>query len=103
MTLCLFHGTNKTYTDCCTDSSIKVCNYLMVMFFCCFILYAGIFIYIMNKKQWMKEQGLYVQIFTFQMCVLLLRGLYYSHYGRVENQSLNMYMALRTAPIICSL
>ena len=50
MTLCLFHGTNKTYTDCCTDSSIKVCNYLMVMFFCCFILYAGIFIYIMNKK-----------------------------------------------------
>jgi hypothetical protein len=44
-----------------------------------------------------------VQIFTFQMCVLLLRGLYYSHYGRVENQSLNMYMALRTAPIICSL
>jgi hypothetical protein len=50
MTLCLFQGTNKTYTDCCTDSSIKVCNYLMVMFFCCFILYAGVFIYIMNKK-----------------------------------------------------
>ncbi len=50
MTTCLFQGTTKIYTDCCTDSSIKVCNYLMVMFFCCFILYAGIFIYIMNKK-----------------------------------------------------
>ena len=50
MTMCLFPGTIKTYTDCCTDSSMKVCNYLMVLFFCCFIIYAGIFIYIMNKK-----------------------------------------------------
>ncbi len=68
---CLFKGTLNTYVDCCTDSSIKVCNYLMVMFFACFIVYLGTFIYIMNKKNWIKDQGLYVNVFTFQMCVLL--------------------------------
>ncbi len=63
--MCLFPGTEGVYTDCCTDSSLKVCTYIMVMFFACFIIYAGIFIYIMNKKQWIKEQGLYVNVFGF--------------------------------------
>jgi len=48
--MCLFHNTISVYTDCCTESSMGVCNYLMMMFFACFIIYAGIFIYIMNKK-----------------------------------------------------
>jgi hypothetical protein len=33
----------------------------------------------------------------------LVRGIYYSYYGRTTNQSLNWYMALRTAPLICSI
>jgi hypothetical protein len=76
---------------------------LTIMFFACFLIYACIFVYIMNKKTWLKEQGMYINVFSFQMCVLLLRGIYYSYYGRTTNQSLNWYMALRTAPLICSI
>lgn len=70
----------------------------------------------MNKKTWLKEQGMYINVFSFQMCVLLrkqifgvhnitflVRGIYYSYYGRHTNNSLNWYMALRTAPLICSI
>ncbi len=115
-TMCLFHNTIQVYTDCCTKSSIGVCNMLTIMFFACFIVYACIFIYIMNKKTWLKEQGMYINVFSFQMCVLLrkqfngdhnitslVRGIYYSYYGRHTNNNLNWYMALRTAPLICSI
>ena len=63
--MCLFHGTEHTYTDCCTDSSISVCNYLAVMFFTCFVGYAGVFTYIMNKNPWIKRHGLYLNVFSF--------------------------------------
>ena len=70
-TMCLFHNTINVYTDCCTESSVSVCNKLMIMFFACFLIYACIFVYIMNKKTWLKEQGMYINVFSFQMCVLL--------------------------------
>lgn len=54
-TMCLFHNTINVYTDCCTESSVGVCTMLMIMFFACFIIYACIFVYIMNKKTWLKE------------------------------------------------
>ena len=103
MTICLFHNTINVYTDCCTESSIGVCTKLMVMCFACFLIYGCIIFYIMNKKTRLKEQGMYINVFSFQICVLLLRGFYYSYYGRTSNQSLNWYMALRTAPLICSI
>jgi hypothetical protein len=75
-TMCLFHNTINVYTDCCTESSVGVCTMLMIMFFACFIIYACIFVYIMNKKTWLKEQGMYINVFSFQMCVLLRKILY---------------------------
>lgn len=39
----------------------------------------------------------------FNIVIFLVRGIYYSHYGSKSNQSLNWYMALRTAPLICSI
>lgn len=75
-TMCLFHNTIQIYTDCCTESSIGVCNMLMIMFFACFLIYACIFIYIMNKKTWLREQGMYINVFSFQMCVLLRKNIF---------------------------
>jgi hypothetical protein len=72
-TMCLFKNTIQTYTDCCTDSSVHLCDYLMIMFFACFVIYAGIFIYITNKKTWLKDQGMYINVFSFQLCVLLCK------------------------------
>ena len=72
--MCLFHDTLGTYTDCCTDSSLKVCNYLAIMFFASFVAYGGLFIYIMNKNPWIKHHGYYIQVFTFQMLVLLSKS-----------------------------
>ena len=34
---------------------------------------------------------------------MVVRGLYYSYFGRVSNKSLNTYMAFRTAPLIASI
>lgn len=69
--MCLFQGTLNTYSDCCTQSSSKICTYLSVMFFVCFVGYASIFVYIMNNNPWIKRHGLYINVFSFQMCVLI--------------------------------
>ena len=53
------------YTDCCTDSSIKVCNYLSIMFFAGLAAYIALFVYIMNKNPWIKHHGLYLNVFCF--------------------------------------
>ena len=81
--MCLFHNTFSVYTDCCTDSSIGVCNMLMIMFFVSFVIYAVIFIRINNKQNagnkatgagnWLQSQGMYLNVFTFQMLVLLCK------------------------------
>jgi hypothetical protein len=75
MAVCLFHDTLGVYTDCCTESSIKVCNYLSVMFFASLVAYIGLFVYIMNKNPWIKHHGLYINCFCFQMLVLLCKYL----------------------------
>jgi|LauGreDrversion4_2_1035121.scaffolds.fasta_scaffold187462_3 hypothetical protein len=74
-TLCLFPGTTQTYMDCCTDSAIKTCNFLQIMFWASFVLYAGLFYYIVGKKPWIKHHGLYINVFGFQMLVLFCKSL----------------------------
>lgn len=37
------------------------------------------------------------------MSSLIVRGLYYSFFGRSNNNSVNTYIAFRTAPIVDSL
>lgn len=64
-TMCLFPGTTQTYMDCCTDSALKTCNFLEVMFFACFVIYGGLFYYIVTKKPWIKQHGLYINVFVF--------------------------------------
>lgn len=71
---CLFHDTLGIYTDCCTDSSIKVCNILSIMFFAALAGYIALFVYIMNKNPWIKQHGLYINVFSFQMLVLLCKS-----------------------------
>jgi hypothetical protein len=53
-----------------------------VMFFVCFFLYACLFGYIMNKNPWLKHHGLYINVFSFQMLVLLCK---------CNNQRLDVY------------
>eukprot|EP00347_Sterkiella_histriomuscorum_P009994 403339091 len=101
-TQCIFPGTQKIYLDCCTDSSSKVCTYISVMFFVVFVAYVGLFGYILHKNPWIKRHGLYINVFFFQMNVIILRGLFYSWFGR-QNESLNSYIAFRTAPLVDSL
>lgn len=72
--MCLYPGTAETYVDCCTDSSLKVCTYLSVMFWSCFVGYAALFIYIVNKNKWIKQHGLYLNVFFFQMFVLICKN-----------------------------
>jgi hypothetical protein len=64
-TVCLFKGTTQTYMDCCTESAIKTCNFLQIMFWACFVLYAATFYYIVQKKPWIKHHGLYINVFAF--------------------------------------
>lgn len=82
------------------------------MFFIGFVGYAGIFIYIMNNNPWLKRHGFYINLFSTQMCVIIsknlnindiVRGLFYSYFGRMINTDLNTYMAFRTAPLILSI
>ena len=81
-TMCLFHNTLSVYTDCCTESSIGVCDMLMIMFFVSFVIYAFVFIKINNKQNankevgggnWLLNQGMYLNVFSFQMMVLLCK------------------------------
>lgn len=59
--------------DCCTDSAIKTCDFLQITFWACFVLYAATFYYIVQKKPWIKHHGLYINVFAFQMLVLLCK------------------------------
>lgn len=53
-TICIFPGTTNVYSDCCTGSSYKTCNYLAVMFWASFVGYASVFGYIITKNPWVK-------------------------------------------------
>ena len=70
-TMCLFPGTDYVYIDCCTSSSIKLCNVLCAMFFVCLALYVAIIYYLVRKNPWIKRHGLYLNVFVFQLLVLL--------------------------------
>ena len=63
--MCLFPGTLHTYVDCCTESSLKVCSYLAVMFWACLVIYAGVFFYLMSKNPWVRTHGFYINVFSF--------------------------------------
>ncbi|CDW77045.1 UNKNOWN [Stylonychia lemnae] len=102
-TQCVFPGTSNIYVDCCTDSSYKICTIIAAMFFVVFAAYIVIFGYIVNKNPWIKRHGLYINVFVFQLMVIIMRGLYYSFFGRSKNESVNTYVAFRTAPIVVSL
>jgi hypothetical protein len=45
----------------------------------------------------------YYFVSTHNSYSIIVRGLYYSYFGRVTNKSLNTYMAFRTAPLIASI
>lgn len=72
--VCLFAGSSSIYVDCCDHSSSQtVCTYLAVMFWVIFAAYLAIFAYIMNKNPWIRRQGLYINVFFFQMNVLVCK------------------------------
>jgi len=43
------------------------------MFWVVFVAYAAIFAYIMNKNPWIRRHGLYINVFFFQMNVLVCK------------------------------